>query len=115
MNEILQARVCVWCFYMQLRADPKDVSDHYCNILHDAQIRSKIRLDIVSFAWSQDANGGLVDISGFIRAHTSVRGHAMHAWMQDERIPDNVAWKPCVGDKGQDWRNHDLITKYTVT
>jgi len=112
MNEMLQARVCAWCLYLQLRADPKDVSDSFCNILHDAQIRSKIQLDIVSFAWSQDANGGLVDISGFIRAHTSVRGKAIDAWMQDERIPDKVTWKPCDGEKGQDWTNHPLITKY---
>jgi hypothetical protein len=97
---------------MQLRADPKDVSDCFRNILHDAQIPSKIQLDMVSFAWSPDANGSLVDISGFIRAHRQVRGGTIDEWIQDERITEKVAWKPCDGEKGKDWTSHPLITKY---
>ena len=116
MSEILQARVCAWCFNMQLRADPihhpKDVSACFRNILHDAQISSKIPLDMVSFAWSPDANGGLVDISGFIRAHDAVRGGTIVAWMQDERITEKVAWKPCDGEKGKHWTSHPLIAQY---
>ena len=60
MGEISQARVCAWCFDMQLRTDPNDVSDCFCNIVHDAQIPSKIPLDMVSFAWSPDATWSLV-------------------------------------------------------
>ena len=112
MGEILQARVCAWCFNMQLRADPNDVSEYFRNILHDAQISSKIQLDMVSFAWSPDANGSLVDISGFIRAHRQVRGGAIDEWIIDERIPDKVAWKPCDGEKGKDWTSHPLIAQY---
>ena len=112
MSEISQASVCAWCFNMQLRADPKDVSEYFPNILHDAQNQSKLPLEVISFAWSPVANGSLVDISGFIRAHRQVRGVTIDKWIKDDRIPEKVAWKPCDGEKGKDWTNHPLIAQY---
>ena len=112
MNEIIETRVCSWCFDMQLRADQKEASECFRNIVQDASITKKIHLDVVSFAWSLNANRHLVDVFGFIHAHKNIRTGTIRRWLQDDRILNQVNWNPCAGDKGQDWTNHSGITEY---
>ena len=107
-----QAYVCAWCFDFQVRSEHKDVSDCLRNMLHAAAITDKIHLDIVSFAWSPDANGPLVGIFGFIRAHRQVRKGTLKRLVQDDRISNQVTWTPCAVDPGKDWTTHPLITEY---
>ena len=93
MNETLdteQARVCAWCFNLQLRSEQKDISDYLRNILHHAQITNRIRLHMVSFSWSPDENGPLVEIFGFLHAHKQVRKGTLKTWLQDDRISNIV-------------------------
>ena len=88
-----KARVCAWRFNLQLRSDSseqKDVSDCLRKIMHDAPTKDKIHLDMVSFAWSPDANEPLVEILGFIRAHGQVRKGTLKRWMQDDQVPNQV-------------------------
>jgi hypothetical protein len=107
-----KARVCAWCFDLQLKSEQKDASDCLRNILLDAQISNRVPLDMVSFAWSPHADGPLVDIFGFFRAHRQVREGTLETWIQDDRIPNQVTWTPCAVDPGKDWTTHPLITEY---